>query len=194
MGMISSDSERQRGDEHSIVGSNRFERQPSSQVPVTHSPQVDGGEPVEEAAPAQERSSADRALIARLEKVEARYRRVKLAFIGLSLFCGYLAVHQLVPPSVLVKRTLMESEELKLVDGAGNTRFFLRMYSRVPVLQLLDTNGKPRMSLGMRFDETPFIDLSDKRGRTRATFEMTGEDEPMLRLFDEDGEATFKLR
>ena len=95
--------------------------------------------------------------------------------------------------SVIVQQTLMESEEVKLVDNAGNTRLFLRMYSRVPVLQLLDTNAKPRMSLGLRFDDTPFIDLSDKTGRTRATFEMTDKDEPTLKLFDKDGEVSFAI-
>ncbi|MGI9333183.1 MAG: hypothetical protein ACR2RL_08510 [Gammaproteobacteria bacterium] len=94
---------------------------------------------------------------------------------------------------VIVNRTIMESEELKLIDSKGNPRLFLRMYSRVPVLQLVDGNGKPRMSLGLRFDDTPFIDLSDKEGRTRATLEMTEEDAPALRLFNEDGGTKFQI-
>ena len=60
-------------------------------------------------------------------------------------------------------------------------------------MQLLDTSGKPRLSLGMRFDDTPFIDLSDRTGRTRATLELTEKDEPALRLFDENGEPTFNI-
>ena len=59
--------------------------------------------------------------------------------------------------------------------------------------QIIDNNGKPRMSLGLRFDDTPFIDLSDARGRTRATLEMTEDDEPALHLFDENGTTKFKI-
>jgi hypothetical protein len=73
----------------------------------------------------------------------------------------------------VVTPTLLESRELKILDSDGNPRLFVRMYSRVPVLQVMDTAGKPRMSLGLRFDDTPFIDLSDATGRTRATLEMT---------------------
>ena len=109
------------------------------------------------------------------------------------MFCVALTATSIFPDSILVKQILMESEEVKLVDNTGKTRLFLRMYSRVPVLQLLDTNGKHRMSLGLRFDDTPFIDLSDKTGRTRATFEMTAKDEPTLKLFNEDGEVSFAI-
>lgn len=133
-------------------------------------------------------------LEARLNRLEKQNRRMKFAILGFLLLVGFLAFRQLVPSDVIIKQTLMESEEVKLVDKSGHTRFFLRMYSRVPVLQLLDSNGKPRMSMGLRFDDTPFLDLSDKTGRTRATFEMTAEDEPTLRLFDENGETTFKIK
>lgn len=100
---------------------------------------------------------------------------------------------QLFPDSVIVKQTLLESEEVKLIDKSGATRLFLRMYSRVPVLQIIDSKGKPRMSIGLRFDDTPFIDLSDHTGKTRATFEMTEDDEPTLRLFDANGETSFAI-
>ena len=94
----------------------------------------------------------------------------------------------------IVRQTLMESRELKLLDNDGNPRMFVRMYSKVPVLQLLDRNGKPRLSMGLRFDDTPFLDLSDRTGRTRATLEMTGDDAPTLQLFDENGETSFKIQ
>jgi hypothetical protein len=57
----------------------------------------------------------------------------------------------------------------------------------------MDSNGKPRMSLGLRFDDTPFLDLSDSTGRTRATFEMTEQDAPALRMFDQNGNPTFTI-
>ena len=93
----------------------------------------------------------------------------------------------------VVTPTLLESRELKILDSDGNARLFVRMYSRVPVLQVMDTAGKPRMSLGLRFDDTPFIDLSDATGRTRATLEMTEDDAPAMRLMDENGETTFRI-
>ena len=138
-------------------------------------------------------SSRENALIARIERLERQARRLRYAVLGAVVFCVALTAHSVIPDSVIVRQTLMESEEVKLVDNSGNTRLFLRMYSRVPVLQLLDTAGKPRMSLGLRFDDSPFIDLSDKTGRTRATFEMTEEDEPTLKLFNKDGEVSFAI-
>ncbi len=129
----------------------------------------------------------------RLGQLEKQNFRMKLSLVVLALIVGYLSFDQVLSQSTIVRQTLMESRELKLLDNDGNPRLFLRMYSRVPVLQLLDSSGKPRMSLGMRFDDTPFIDLSDKRGRTRATLELTENDEPALRLFDENGESTFKI-
>lgn len=127
----------------------------------------------------------------RLDKLEKQNFRLKLSMVALVLLVAYIAFGQSITDNIIVKQTLLESKELKLLDNEGNARLFLRMYSRVPVLQLLDAKGKPRMSLGMRFDDTPFIDLSDSTGRTRATLEMTGTDEPALRLFDAKGEPTF---
>jgi hypothetical protein len=93
----------------------------------------------------------------------------------------------------IVRQKLMESKELKLLDNDGNARLFLHLYSQVPVLQMMDSNGRPRMSLGLRFDDSPFVDLSDRSGRTRATFEITEDDAPALRMFDQDGNPTFNI-
>jgi hypothetical protein len=134
-----------------------------------------------------------KALDARIGTLERQGRRLRYAVLGAVVFCVALTATGIFPDSTIVKQTLMESEEVKLVDNTGKTRLFLRMYSRVPVLQLLDTAGKPRMSLGLRFDDTPFIDLSDKTGRTRATFEMTEKDEPTLKLFDAGGDVSFSI-
>ena len=113
--------------------------------------------------------------------------------VGVVVLAAYLAVRGFAPVSMTVQRALLESIEVNLLDASGKPRFFLRMYSSVPVLQLIDTNGKPRMSLGLRFDDAPFIALSDGKGRTRASFEMTREDQPMLRLMDERGNTTFQI-
>ena len=129
----------------------------------------------------------------RLERVERQNRWMRLGFLLLLLLGGYAVSDRFNLDQVIVRQTLIESQELKLIDNDGNARLFVRMYSRVPVLQVLDASGRPRMSLGLRFDDTPFIDLSDGRGRTRATFEMTEEDAPAMRLMDENGNTTFRI-
>ena len=129
----------------------------------------------------------------RLERVERQNRWMRLGFLLLLLLGGYAVSDKLNLDQAIVRQTLLESQELKLIDNDGNARLFLRMYSKVPVLQVLDAAGKPRMSLGLRFDDTPFIDLSDGKGRTRATFEMTEEDAPAMRLMDETGKTTFRI-
>ncbi len=129
----------------------------------------------------------------RLERVERQNRWMRLGFLMLLLLGGYAVSDQLNLDQVIVRQTLIESQELKLIDNDGNARLFVRMYSRVPVLQVMDATGRPRMSLGLRFDDTPFIDLSDGNGRTRATFEMTEEDAPAMRLMDENGNTTFRI-
>jgi len=132
-------------------------------------------------------------LVRRVARLERRIRvqfatLVIVAVAGLGFLFDKLLVEQ-----VIVQQKLMESRELTLVDNDGNARLFLRMYSKVPVMQIMDSNGKPRMSMGLRFDDTPFLDLSDSSGRTRATFEMTADDAPALRLFDANGNPTFNI-
>lgn len=129
----------------------------------------------------------------RLERVERQNRWMRLGFLLLLLLGGIAVSDKINLDQVIVRQTLLESQELKLIDSDGNARLFVRMYSRVPVLQVLDAAGKPRMSLGLRFDDTPFIDLSDANGRTRATFEMTEEDAPAMRLMDASGNTTFRI-
>jgi len=129
----------------------------------------------------------------RLERVERQNRWMRLGFLMLLLLGGFAVSDKLDLDQAIIRQTLLESQELKLLDNDGNARLFVRMYSKVPVLQVLDAGGKPRMSLGLRFDDTPFIDLSDGQGRTRATFEMTEEDAPAMRLMDEAGRTTFRI-
>jgi len=129
----------------------------------------------------------------RLERVERQNRWMRLGFLLLLLLGAFAVSDKLDLDQAIVRQTLLESQELKLIDNDGNARLFVRMYSKVPVLQILDATGKPRMSLGLRFDDTPFIDLSDGRGRTRATFEMTEQDAPAMRLMDETGKTTFRI-
>lgn len=133
------------------------------------------------------------ALQDRVDKLERRNKRSRLMAFVFLIGLGYFGFNHFFPDGVVVQQTLMESTEVKLVDNDGNARLFLRMFSRVPVLQILGDNGTPRMSLGLRFDNTPFIDLSDKNGRTRATFEMTEDDTPLIQFYDENGNRTTRL-
>ena len=139
-----------------------------------------------------EQSSVDE-LLRRINRLERRLRMQSIGVLVLALAGLGVLLNGLITEDVIVRQKLMESRELTLLDNDGNARLFLRMYSKVPVLQIMDGNGRPRMSLGLRFDDTPFLDLSDSRGRTRATFEMTEDDAPALRLFDENGTRTFNI-
>ncbi|MFT5391117.1 MAG: hypothetical protein ACI8PT_001309 [Gammaproteobacteria bacterium] len=130
----------------------------------------------------------------RMLRLERQNRWMKLSIVVILLLSGLVASKALLPSDTIVRQTLMESKELKLLDNDGQPRLFLRMYSRVPVIQLLDANGKPRMSLGLRFDDTPFFDLSDKTGRTRTSIELGPTGEPLIELFDENGESTTRIR
>jgi hypothetical protein len=131
-----------------------------------------------------------------MRRVTQMERRIRIQLYALILLAvgglGFL-LNTLLIGDVVVQQRLSESRELTLLDNAGNARLFVRMYSKVPVVQIMDSNGKPRISLGLRFDDTPFLDLSDSSGRTRATFEMTEQDAPALRMFDQHGNTTFNI-
>lgn len=130
-------------------------------------------------------------IASRLDRLERQHRRTRVVVVALLLLGAYLVFVELAPRQLVVEKTHVESKELKLTDAAGTTRMFLRMYSDAPVLQLMDSHGQARLSLGMRFDDTPFIALSDGNGQTRATLEMTEGDEPALRLYDANGDPSF---
>ncbi len=132
-------------------------------------------------------------LLARVTKLERRNRTVMLIFALFIVAALVATTDSWLNQTIIVQQKLMESKELTLIDKDGNTRMFIRMFSRVPVLQILDANGKPRMSMGLRFDDTPFIDLSDRKGNTRATLEITADDSPALSMFNEQGDTTFTI-
>ena len=132
-------------------------------------------------------------LAERLSRLERQNRYNRLMFLATLVLTTYLAMSLLAPRPVTVQKVITESDEVKLLDSSGTTRLYLRMYSHEPILQVMDSAGSPRLSLGLRFDDTPFIDLYDGAGRTRATFQMSEDDEPALRLYDEQGEPSFTI-
>lgn len=139
------------------------------------------------------RDSSELKIQSRLKGLESQNRRLRFLVFTAYLLCGFVLYLEFAPTHSVVEETRTQSKEVLLVDNSGLARMHLRMYSDRPVLQLLDSNGTPRLSLGMRFDEAPFIDFSDKAGRTRATFNMSELDEPAIRLYDENGEPSFTL-
>lgn len=52
----------------------------------------------------------------------------------------------------------------------------------------------PRLSLGLRYDDSPFIGLFDVTGRTRASLQMDSEGNPALKLFNNQCEVSFNGR
>ena len=152
---------------------------------------IDGPSPSGRSSPDPSRSPSE--LEQRLCRLERQLRWLKLGVATLIAGFGWFLYTGTISPHDMVRETLTESQELKLVDSDGTPRLFLRMYSRVPVLQILDKNGKPRMSLGLRYDETPFFDLSDRSGRKRVSLEMTADDQPRLEILDAQGNAKVRF-
>lgn len=133
----------------------------------------------------------------RLARLERWNRRLSYALFGCVAAVMALALFMV---SVNARSTvegqaagLGQSQEIKLVDAAGRSRLLLRMYSGLPIMQLMDEGGQTRLAFGLRFDNAPFVDLSDGSGKTRASLFLNDSDEPALRLFDKDGAATFSV-
>ena len=135
-------------------------------------------------------AATDRTLSMRLETAEKRYSRLVLVVAALSIAFAWHYARSSVPGSIDHQ---IQPQQLQLLDEAGNPRAMLRMFSGVPVLQLVDAEGTPRLTMGLRLDDSPFIDLSDKSGETRATISMTEHGEPRLRLQDRQGRSTFSI-
>lgn len=142
----------------------------------------------EDAARAEASSVAER-----LVRLERQSRHIWLMFLATVLLAAYVMVLEFVPRQVTAETALTQSDAIRLVDSSGTTRVHLQMHSQEPVLQLMDSRGNPRLSLGMRLNDAPFIDLSDQKGRTRASLHMSQEDEPVLRLYDKNGETSFTI-
>ena len=130
-------------------------------------------------------------LAQRLHKAERQSRWLKYALLVMAPILMYVFVGQGLPEKLVQREPLVASDRMQLFDDDGNTRMYMRVYSGVPVVQLIDESGIPRLSMGLRYDDSPFISLSDVTGQTRASLQMDEQDNPALRLFDEKGETSF---
>ncbi len=127
----------------------------------------------------------------RIARLEGQNRRAQLMLLVAYMLLGYMIFLLTTDSQTVLEQTGAASKEIKLVNSAGTAQMYLRIYSGKPVIQLLDSQGTSRLSLGVRFDDTPFIDFSDKEGRTRGSFSMTENDEPTVEIFDESGKTSF---
>ncbi len=130
-------------------------------------------------------------LAQRLHKAERQSRWLKYALMLMAPILIYVFIGQGLPEKLVQRQALVASDRMQLFDENGNTRMYMRVYSGVPVVQLIDENGMPRLSLGLRYDDSPFISLSDTSGQTRASLQMDANDRPALKLFNEKGEPSF---
>ena len=132
-------------------------------------------------------------LAQRLHKAERQSRWLKYTLIVMAPMLIYVFIGQQLPEQLVRREALVAADRMQLFDDDGNTRMFLRIYSGVPVVQLIDESGMPRLSLGLRYDDSPFINLSDTSGQTRASLQIGADDKPALQLFDEKGEPSFSV-
>ena len=130
-------------------------------------------------------------LAQRLQKAERQSRWLKYALLIMAPLLIYVFVGQELPKQLVQREALVAADRMQLIDEKGNTRMFMRVYSGVPVVQLIDENGMPRLSLGLRYDDTPFISIADVRGQTRASLQVGENDQPALKMFDDNGEPSF---
>ena len=130
-------------------------------------------------------------LAQRLHAAERQSRWLKYTLFLMAPLLIYIFVGQELPQQVVRKETLVAADRMELFDEHGNSRMYMRVYSGVPVVQLVDESGMPRLSLGLRYDDSPFISLSDVAGQTRASLQIGAGDQPALKLFDENGEPVF---
>ena len=130
-------------------------------------------------------------LAQRLHKAERQSRWLKYALLAMAPILIYVFIGQGLPEKLVKRQALVASDRMQLFEENGNTRMYMRVYSGVPLVQLIDESGIPRLSLGLRYDDSPFISISDVTGRTRASLQMDSEDNPALNLFNEKGEASF---
>ena len=148
-------------------------------------------EPPPEEAPEQPHWAE---LTERLQKAERQSRWLKYVLLIMAPLLIYVFLDQKLPEQLVDREQLVAADRMQLFDAAGNARMYMRVYSGVPVIQLIDEKGKPRLSLGLRYDNSPFISLSDVEGQTRATLQVGENDEPALKLFDEEGNPSFTAR
>ena len=132
-------------------------------------------------------------LAQRMQRAERQSRWFKYSLLIMAPLLIYVFISQGLSQQLIHREPLVAADRLQLFDDKGNARMYMRVYSGVPVVQLIDENGIPRLSLGLRYDDSPFISLSDVSGQTRASLQVGADDQPALTLFDENGKPSFTV-
>jgi hypothetical protein len=130
-------------------------------------------------------------LAQRLQKAERQSRWLKYTLLLMAPLLLYVFIGQEIPQQLVQREPLVAADRMQLFDEDGNTRMYMRIYSGVPVVQLIDKGGVPRLSMGLRYDDSPFISLADVSGQTRASLQVGEDDQPALNLFDANGDPSF---
>jgi hypothetical protein len=86
-----------------------------------------------------------------------------------------------------VPKTLA-AQEIVLVDAAGHRHAVIRLNDEaLPVFQMFDHEGKPRIAIGFGKDAEAGLLLSDDKAKTRIVIGITSDAVPAVRLFDDAG-------
>lgn len=118
---------------------------------------------------------------ARLEKLERRYRRLKLTGSILLLLAG---AGLLMGQAVRNRRTV-DAEEFILRDSAGTPRAVLSLKAEgAPTLAFFDPSGKTRAWFGVRGGGSPYLIFADHAGKPRAGLSVKDDGSPVLTFID----------
>jgi mono/diheme cytochrome c family protein len=105
------------------------------------------------------------ALVERLERLEARCRRLKHAGLSALTLAGMaLLMASANPEGVKV----VDGHRFILRDASGRPRADLRLADGGPSLELFDARGQPRVRLAVAADGSPRLDLLDSDGKARS--------------------------
>jgi hypothetical protein len=105
-------------------------------------------------------------VVRRLDALETQNRRLK------QLLVAALALAAVVGARAQVAPAPVTGDRFVLVDASNHTRATLELAMRpqgaipYPVLTFLDTNGKPRLRLGLSA-HGPMLELVDENGKTK---------------------------
>ena len=80
-------------------------------------------------------------LALRLQKAERQSRWLKYALLIMAPLLIYVFVGQELPQRLVQKEPLVAANRMQLFDANGHTRMYMRVYSGVPVVQLIDESG-----------------------------------------------------
>ena len=122
------------------------------------------------------------ALLARIETLEQRYRRFRLASAVAVVAVGCC----LLTGADDAKPTTVEADRFVLRDKAGKARAALEMGATGPRLVLKNDEETDRATLGFTTDGNPVLSLMNEQGTERAILQVKQDGFPLLVLSGDD--------